>query len=105
MTRDVGKYVDDCNICQRMKNCTEVLVEKLKLSKLLKKLWIYLTVDFITNLLLVAGKNVILVMCDRLSKIIHFVITTKRTSTKRLVQLFRDNVWKLHKLSESVVSN
>jgi len=88
-----------------MKNCTEVLVEKLKLSKLLKKLWIYLTVDFITNLLLVAGKNVILVMCDRLSKIIHFVITTKRTSTKRLVQLFRDNVWKLHKLSESVVSN
>jgi len=96
--------VDGCNICQRIKNCTEALVEKLKLSQVLKKPWIYLTVDFITNLPLVAGKNVILVVCNRLSKMIHFV-ATKRTSTKRLVQLFRDNVWKLYKLSESVISD
>jgi len=29
----MGKYVKGCNICQRMKNRTEELARKLKLSK------------------------------------------------------------------------
>jgi len=62
-------------------------------------------VDFITKLLLVAGKDVILVVCDRLSKITHFVATIERTLAKRLAQLFRDNIWKLYGLLESVVSD
>ena len=56
-----------------MKNKTEVPAEKLKLSEVLEKLWIYLIVDFITKLLLVAGKDMILVVYDRLSKIIHYL--------------------------------
>ena len=62
-------------------------------------------VDFITKLLLVAGKNTILVVCNRLSKMIHFVATTESTLAKGLVRLFRDNMWKLHGLLESVVSD
>ena len=46
-----------------------------------------------------------MVVCDRLSKITHFVATTERTSAKRLARLFRDNVWRLHRLPESVVSD
>jgi len=34
-------------------------------------------VDFITKLLLVVEKNVILVVCDRLSKMTHFVAIVK----------------------------
>jgi len=64
-----------------------------------------LIVDFITEFLLVVEKDVILVMCDRLSKIAYFVTTTKRTSVEGLARLFRDNVWKLHRLPESVISN
>ena len=60
-------------------------------------------VDFITKLPVVAGKDAILVVCDRLSKITHFVATTEGTLAKSLVRLFRDNVWKLHGLPESVV--
>jgi len=63
----------------------------------------HLTVDFITKLPFVAGNNVILVVYDRLSKIAHFVAITKRTIAKELVRLFRDNVWKLHSFSESVI--
>jgi len=33
----------------------------------------------------------------------HFVAITERTSAEGLVRLFRDNVWKLHGLLESVV--
>ena len=61
--------------------------------------------DFITKLPVVAGKDTILVVCDRLSKITHFVATTEETSAEGLARLFRDNVWKLHGLLESVISD
>ena len=101
ITKDMGKYIEGCNICQRMKNRTKVLIRKLKLSEVLEKLQIYLTVDFITKLLLVTEKNAILVVCNRLSKMTYFVTTTE----ERLARLFRDNVWKLHRLPESIVSD
>ena len=63
----------------------------------------YLTVDFITKLPLVARKDVILVVYNRLSKITHFVATAERMTSEGLARLFRDNVWKLHELPESVV--
>jgi len=65
----------------------------------------HLTVDFITKLPVVARKDTILVACDRLSKMTHFVATMKEMSAKGLVRLFRDNMWKLHRLLESVVSD
>jgi len=101
--RDIGKYVEGCDLCQRMKNRTEEPAGKLKLSEVPQKTWSHLTVDFITKLPVVAGKDVILVVCDRLSKMTHFVATTEETSAEGLARLFRDNVWKLHRLPESVV--
>jgi len=88
-----------------MKNRIEEMAGKLKLSEMSEKSWTYLTADFITKLLVVAGKDVILVVCNRLSKMTHFVATTEVMSVEGLARLFRDNVWKLHKLPESVVSD
>ena len=105
MTRDIEKYLEGCDLCQRMKNRTEELAGKLKLSEVLQKTWSHLMVDFITKLPVVAGKDAILVVCDRLSKMTHFVATTEGTSAEGLARLFRDNVWKLHSLPESVVSD
>ena len=101
--RDVEKYMESCNMCQRIKNRIEGLAEKLKLNKVSEKLWTHLTVNFITKLLLVAGKDAILVVCNRLSKITHFVATTEEITAEGLVRLFRDNMWKLHGLPKSVV--
>ena len=103
--RDVGKYMEGCDLYQRMKNRTEEPVGKLKLSKVLEKPWTHLTVDFITKLPVVAGKNAILVVCDKLSKIAHFVAITEGTLAEGLVRLYRDNIWKLHGLPESIVSD
>ena len=105
VTRDVGKYVEGCDLCQRMKNRTEELAGKLKLSEVPQKTWSHLTVDFITKLPVVAGKDAILVVCNRLSKMTHFVATMEGTSAEGLVRLFWDNIWKLHGLPESVVSD
>ena len=62
-------------------------------------------VDFITKLPLVARKDVILVVCNKLFKITHFVATTEETSVEELARLFRDNIWKLYRLLESIVSD
>ena len=35
----------------------------------------------------------------------HFVATTEKTTAEGLARLFRDNVWKLHGLPESVISD
>ena len=78
-------------------------MEKLMTNKVPNKLWTYLTVDFIMKLLLVAEKDVILVVCDRFLKIAYFVATTERTSAKGLARLFRDNIYKLYRLLESVI--
>ena len=63
VTRNVGKYIKKWNLYQRIKNRTKEL----------------------------AGKNIVLVVCDMLSKIVYFVATTEETLTKGLVRLFRDN--------------
>ena len=105
VTRDIGRYIKGYNMCQRMKNRTEEVAGKLKLSKVSKKPWIHLTVDFITKLPIVARKDMILIVCNRLSKMMHFVATTEETLAEGLVRLFRDNIWKLHGLPESVVSD
>jgi len=57
------------------------------------------------KLLVVAGKDTILVVCNRLSKMMHFVATTERMTAKGLAMLFRDDMWKLHGLPESIVSD
>ena len=60
-------------------------------------------VDFITKLLLVVGKDIILAVCNRLSKITYFVVTIEETLAKGLARLFKNNVWKLHRLPKSII--
>ena len=105
VTRDMGRYVEGCNLWQRIKNRMEEMDGKLKLSEVPGELQTYLMVDFITKLLVVAGKDIILVVCNWLSKITHFVATIEETSREGLARLFRNNVWKLHGLPKSVVSD
>jgi len=62
-------------------------------------------VDFITKLLLVQGYNSILVVVDRLIKIVYFISTIEKTLVKGPARLPRDKVWKLHRLSESIISD
>jgi len=97
--------MEGCDLYQRMKNRTKEMVEKLKLSEVPEKLWAHLIVDFITKLPVVARKDVILVVCNRLFKMTYFVVTTEGMSVEGLVRLFRDNMWKLHGLPEIVVSD
>jgi len=70
-----------------------------------EKPWTYISADFITKLPIVQGYNSILVVVDRLTKMVHFISTTEKTSVEGLARLFRDNVWKLHRLPKSIISD
>jgi len=70
-----------------------------------KKPWMHISADFITKLPLAQGYNSILVVVDRLTKMVHFIPTTERTLAEGLVRLFRDNVWKLYELPKSIISD
>jgi len=61
--------------------------------------------DFITKLPLVQGYNSILVVVDQLTKMVYFIPTIEKTLAEGLARLFRDNVWKLHGLPESIISD
>ena len=59
--------------------------------------------DLIINLLSVTEKDTILVVCNRLSKITYFIATIEEILAKGLARLFKNNIWKLHGLLESVM--
>ena len=105
MIKEVKQYIEGYDQCQRIKNRVEMPVGKLRPNEVLERLWQYISVNFITKLPISKGHNSILVVCDRFSKMSHFVATTEKITAEGLARLFRDNVWKLHELPESVISD
>jgi len=70
-----------------------------------EKAWTHILADFITKLPLAQGYDSILVVVDWFTKMAHFVPTTEKTTAEGLARLFRDNVWWLHGLPESIISD
>jgi len=103
VTKEVKQYVKGCDACQHNKNCTEQPARKLMPNSIPEKPWAHILADFITKLLLAQGYNSILVVVNRLTKMVYFIPTTEKTLAKGLMRLFRDNVWKLHGLPESII--
>ena len=96
---------EGCNACQRNKNYTEQPAEKLMLNSIPDKMWTHISADFITKLPLAQGYDSILVVVDWFTKMVHFVPTTEKTMVEGLVRLFMDNVWWLHGLPKSIISD
>jgi len=67
--------------------------------------WTDISVDFITGLPEAQGYDAILVVCDRFTKQVHIIPTTKETNSLGLARLYRDHVWKLHGLPNTVISD
>ena len=70
---EVKQYVEGCDLCQRNKNQMEPPAGKLMPNVVPDKPWAHITADFIVKLPLTRGYNSTLVVCNRLTKIVHFI--------------------------------
>ena len=86
------QYIEGCDTYQQNKNHTEQPAGKLMPNSILEKPWMHILVDLITKLSLAQGYDSILVIVDRLTKMVHFIPTTEKMLAEGLVWLFRDNV-------------
>jgi len=105
VSREVKQYVEGYDACQCNKNRTQVPAGKLIPNSIPEKPWSHISADFITKLPLAQGYDSILVVVDRLTKMAHFIPTTEKMTAGGLARLFRDNIWKLHGLPESIISD
>jgi len=105
VSREVKQYVEGCNACQQNKNHMQAPIEKLMPNSIPEKPWSHISADFITKLLLAQEYDSILVVVNRLTKIVYFIPTMEKTTAGGLARLFKNNIWKLHGLPESIISN
>ena len=82
-----------------------ILVGKLMPNSIPEKPLMHILADFITKLLLAQDYDLILVVVNRLTKMVYFIPTMEKILAEELARLFKDNVWKLHGLPESIISD
>jgi len=75
-----------------MKNRVETPAGKLRPNAVPERLWQYISVDFIMKLPVSGDHNLVLIVCDRFSKMLYFIVPTKNLTAEELARLFRDNV-------------
>jgi hypothetical protein len=68
-------------------------------------IWRDVFMDFIVGLPKLGNKLVIMVVVDHLSKNSHFCSLQHPFTTSTVAQIFMDNIFKLHGMPHSIVSN
>lgn len=105
MKAAVTSFVQACQICQQAKT------EHVKLPGLLQPLpvptqaWQSVSLDFIEGLPNSNSYDVLLVVIDRFSKYAHFIPLSHPYTTLQVAQAYMNNVYKLHGLPQSIVSD
>jgi len=101
----IAEYTRGCNLCNCTKNYPSTPAGKLMPNRIPDRRWQTISVDLITELLRSHRYDAIMVVVDHLSKCAHTVLTTSNVTASGIAQLFRDHVWKLHRLPEEVISD
>ena len=106
LAHDVQAYCRTCVTCQRDKAHNRKQAGLLKPLPIPHRKWGSLGMDFITSLPMTKnGHDTILVFIDRLSKMCHFVATKSTLTTMECAKLYIDNIFRLHGLQDSIVSD
>lgn len=105
MRETVINYVKLCPVCQKNK------VEHTPYPGLLQPLpipdmaWTHTSMDFVEGLPKSQGFNVIMVVVDRFTKYAHFLSLAHPYTAQDIVNLFINNIFKLHGLPQVIVTD
>ncbi|MBW0586098.1 hypothetical protein O181_125813 [Austropuccinia psidii MF-1] len=98
MTQFIKDYVSSCQQCSRNKNIHHKKFGLLKSLPMPNGSWIFLSMDFITQLPLCNSFDSILVVVDRFSKMEVFIPTMSSITSLDLAHLFIKNIFSKHGL-------
>ncbi|QRW11768.1 Retrotransposable element Tf2 protein [Ceratobasidium sp. AG-Ba] len=103
MKQQVNRFVETCEICQRSKGHKQYAPQKP--LPIPQKPWEDIAYDFIVKLPESQGMDSILVVIDRFSWQAHFIPCLESTNAEGVADLFIKEVWKLHGLPKTTVSD
>ena len=102
---DVLKHVQECEACQQNKGELIHPAGLLQLLPIPEGKWESISVDFITGLPTVQGKDFIYVVVDWLTKYAHFFAIPTKYSASQGTKLFFREIFRLHGLSKNIASD
>jgi hypothetical protein len=105
MKQDICNFVAECDVCQCNNGETVKSLGTLQPLSIPPTIWKDISMDFITGLPKSGNKSVIMVVVDRLSKYAHFYDLQHPFTTSMVAQIFMDQVFKLHVMPHSIVSD
>ena len=106
MAKDIEDYVRNCEDCQKNKASRHKRHRALHPLELSYAPWDAISMDFITQLPKSDGCSTVWVIVDRFTKMAHFVtVKDGQISAEGCAKLFLENIWKLHGLPSSIISD
>ena len=103
---DVLSHVRTCGSCQRNKGATQRPYGEAMPLHVPDYQWKEISMDFITHLPPTRlGHTAILVVVDRLTKMVHFLPTFDTASAEETAALFRDRIFVLHGMPQVLLSD
>ena len=106
MARDVATFVAHCDSCQRNKASNQLPAGLLQPLPIPGEAWQSISMDFVVDLPPTDhGKDAIMVVVDRLTKMVHLAPCNTTDTAQDVAWLFVDHVFKAHGLPTSCVSD
>lgn len=105
MTKEIQAYVRECTICQMHKPDQVASPGLLQPLPIPGRIWEAISMDFVEGLPPSKGKQVILIVVDRLSKYAHFLALAHPCTVLDVARLFLDLVFKLHGMPNFIVDD
>ena len=99
------RYVRNCIICRISKIPRIAKVGYLALLDISQHHQQDITVDFITELLEVEGKDAVYIVVNRLTKKCHIIVINYRIGAREFTRFFIDHIYRLYKLPRSIISD
>jgi len=105
MCQAIARYIWNCNTYTRIKPVRYAPYGLLKPLQVPLQKWSSVSLDLVIGLSKSNGYNILLVVVDRLSKMAHYIPTTMDVNSKQVARLFFDNIFRLHEIPDSIVSD
>ena len=105
MSSYIQHYVDSCETCNRSKSTTHKPYGLIQPLAAAHRPWGSITIDFVGPLPMSQGFDFICNIVDRHNKLAHFVACRSSITAVEAVELFRQNVVRLHGMPDEIISD